>query len=91
MVYAYTRSILCSKENERKRVKSGVPSIWFAWEKYDFAVTQEQKLGARGHRALLEYSPEGPPQKGEVRLKLSDKSKAPCRDHLGAASTALQG
>ena len=41
-------------------------------------------LGTRGHRALLEYSPEG-------RLKLSHKSEAPCRDHLGAASAALQG
>ena len=59
--------MLSSKENERKHVKSKVPSIWFAWEKYDFWVTQEQKLGARGNRALLEYRvPEGPPHKGEV-------------------------
>ena len=41
-----------SKENWRE------PSIWFAWKNQDFLVTLEQKLGAMGHRALLEQSPE---------------------------------
>ena len=44
-------------------------------------ICMKKKLGARGHRALLEYRvPEGPPYKGEVRLTLLHKSKAPCRD-----------
>ena len=38
-------------------VKSRVPSIWFVWKIWDFLVAQEQKLGARNHRALLEHSP----------------------------------
>ena len=38
-------------------VKSRVPSIWFVWKKYDFLIAREQKLGARGHWALLEHSP----------------------------------
>ena len=37
-------------------VKSRVPSIWFVWKIWDFLVAQEQKLGARNHRALLEHS-----------------------------------
>ena len=37
-------------------VKSGVPSIWFVWKKYDFQFVQEQKLGTRGHQVLLEKS-----------------------------------
>ena len=32
-------------------------NVWFVWKKYDFLVTQEQTLGARGHRAFLEHSP----------------------------------
>ena len=27
------------------------------WKIWDFLVAREQKLGARGHRALLEHSP----------------------------------
>ena len=38
-------------------VKSRVPSIWFVWKIWDFLVTRGQKLGARGHRALLEHTP----------------------------------
>ena len=38
-------------------VKSRVPSIWFVWKIWAFLVTRGQKLGARGHRALLEHSP----------------------------------
>ena len=38
-------------------VKSRLPSIWFVWKIWDFLVAQKQKLGARGHRALLEHSP----------------------------------
>ena len=37
-------------------VKSRVPRRWFGWKKEDFLVTREQKLGARGHWALLEHS-----------------------------------
>ena len=39
-------------------VKSSVPSIWFVWKIWDFLVAQEQKVGTRGHRALLDYSPD---------------------------------
>ena len=39
-------------------VKSRVPSIWFVWKIWDFLVTRRQKLGARGHRALLEHIPD---------------------------------
>ena len=39
-------------------VKSRVPSIWFVWKIWDFLVAQGQKLGARGHRSLLEHSPD---------------------------------
>ena len=43
----------------QRSVKCKVPSIlWFVWKISDFLVTQEQKLGARGHRALLEHSPD---------------------------------
>ena len=38
-------------------VKSRVPSIWFVWKIWDFLVAQGQKLGARGHQALLQHSP----------------------------------
>ena len=38
-------------------VKSRVPSLWFVWKIWDFLVARGQKLGARGHRALLEHSP----------------------------------
>ena len=38
-------------------VKSRVPSIWFVWKIWDFLVDWGQKLGTRGHRALLEHSP----------------------------------
>ena len=34
-----------------------MPSIWFVWKIWDFLVARGQKLGARGHRALLEHSP----------------------------------
>ena len=34
-----------------------MPSIWFVWKSYNFLVAREQKLGARGHWALLENSP----------------------------------
>ena len=37
-------------------VKSRVPRIWFVWKIWDFLVTGGQKLGNRGHRALLEHS-----------------------------------
>ena len=37
-------------------VKSRVPGMWFVWKIWDFLVAREQKLGARGHRALLEHS-----------------------------------
>ena len=40
-------------------VNSRVPSIWFVRKIWDFLVAQEQKFGARGHRALLEPSPDG--------------------------------
>ena len=39
-------------------VKSRVPSIWFVWKIWDFLVAQGQKLGARGHQAPLEHSPD---------------------------------
>ena len=39
-------------------VKSRVPSIWFVWKIWDFLVARRQKLGARGHRALLEHIPD---------------------------------
>ena len=34
-----------------------MPSLWFVWKIWDFLVARGQKLGARGHRALLEHSP----------------------------------
>ena len=54
---------LCSKENWREPSalnlsKSRVPSIWSVWKIWDFLVARRQKLGAGGHRALLEHSPE---------------------------------
>ena len=36
-----------------------MPSIWFVWKIWVFLVAQGQKLGARGHWALLEHSLEG--------------------------------
>ena len=42
----------------RWNCKSRVPGMWFVWKIWDFLVAQEQKLGARGHRALLEHSPD---------------------------------
>ena len=34
-----------------------MPSIWFLWKISDFLVARGQKLGTRGHWALLEHSP----------------------------------
>ena len=60
---------LCSRENEgggeggggraqgSEPVKSRVPSMWFAWKKWDFQVSREHKFGAKVHLALLELSP----------------------------------
>ena len=57
---------LCSKENWRdpsgcsETVKSRMSSVWFVWKLWDFLVARGQKLGSRGHWALLEHSPEVP-------------------------------
>ena len=43
--------------------------MWFVWKIWDFLVAQRQKLGARGHRALLEHSPEtGHPLAGLILI-----------------------
>ena len=52
MLWGKLKGAQCSET-----VKSRVPSIWFVWKIWDFLVARGQKLGARGHQALLEYSP----------------------------------
>ena len=52
MLWGKLKGAQCSET-----VKSRVPSIWFVWKIWDFLVARGQKLGARGHQALLEHSP----------------------------------
>ena len=52
MLWGKLKGAQCSET-----VKSRVPSIWFVWKIGDFLVARGQKLGARGHQALLEHSP----------------------------------
>ena len=56
-------SRLCSKKNWRE------PSIWFVWKIWDFLVARGQKLGAKGHWALLQHSPECAYQQSKEILK----------------------
>ena len=51
---------MCSKGKMKgaqcsEPVKSKVPCIWFVLKSKHFTVAQQQKLGTRGHQALLEH------------------------------------
>ena len=51
---------MCSKGKMKgaqcsEPVKSKVPRIWFVLKSKHFTVAQQQKLGTRGHQALLEH------------------------------------
>ena len=52
VLYGKLKGAQCSEP-----VKSRVPSIWFVWKIWDLLVARGQKLGTRGHWALLEHSP----------------------------------